>query len=502
MRNRVKKMRQSILILLMSSSFLYAQIPQQFSYQAVVRDANGNLANNREIQIRISILNGENRQNVYMETHSVETNTNGLFSVKIGAGSPVSGDFNAIDWALGEYHVQTEIDIENNGQYTLTSTTELLSVPYALYAKTAERVLETASETDPVFLQSLAYSITEADTSRWNRKSDGVLTYSVSDSIRTYAVLLSGNQTIQGEKTFAAPVRFISDIDVNNRTVKNVGTPQNATDAANKEYVDVLGLKIDSIKNTSYMDEINILKSEIELLKKSLEEVQLSTGQLVKDIDGNVYKTVTIGTQTWMAENLRVTKWNDGTLIDCIPDSAGWWQRISGGIAPPAYCYYENNKDSIIKYGLLYNWHVTENKNVCPDGWHVPSYDEWWVLNKYLSANNFNYDGTTVINKIAKSMAKKGDWKYSIVEGSVGDVNYMEFMNKSGFSAVPSGKRDYYAKFVEKYESTKWWASNSSYVASMKSGLYAAIKYNENKLTICSPGTNTVAAISIRCVKD
>ncbi|MDR0619041.1 MAG: fibrobacter succinogenes major paralogous domain-containing protein [Bacteroidales bacterium] len=445
-----------------------------------------------------------------METHSAQTNANGLFSVKIGAGSPVSGAFNTVDWTLGEYSVRTEIDMENNGQYPLTATTELLSVPYALHAQTAERVLETASETDPVFLQSLAYSITEEDTSRWNRKSDGVFAYSVSDSIRAYAVLLSGNQTIQGEKTFIDSVRFISGIDVNNQPVKNVGTPQRATDAVNKEYVDVLGQKIDSVKNIGYMDEINILKSEIELLKKSLEEVQLSTGQLVKDIDGNVYKTMKYGDQTWMIENLRVTRYNDGTPIDYAQSDTAWSNRItqSGNdyTAPAMYCFRDTSIENIIKYGALYNWFTVNpanNKQVCPSGWHVPSETEYNTLNSTLLAAGYGYDNRiSGANKHAKAMAMGDEWEYSTVEGSPGNTDYPEKKNASKFSAIPVGYRNVGGSFTGINRTVAWWSTTTSYYMGMYTAVYASISFNEDYLTICKPGTLKPQAQSIRCVKD
>ena len=104
----------------------------------------------------------------------------------------------------------------------------------------------------------------------------------------------------------------------------------------------------------------------------------------VSDIDGNTYKTVKIGTQVWMAENLKVSKYSDGTTIPNITDDTQWLNNTTG-----AWAYYNNDAANNVKYGKLYNWHAVSkttngNKNVCPTGWHVPTDTEWTVLTDYL----------------------------------------------------------------------------------------------------------------------
>ena len=100
-------------------------------------------------------------------------------------------------------------------------------------------------------------------------------------------------------------------------------------------------------------------------------------GDCIKDVDGNTYKTVTIGTQIWMAENLKTSKYNDGTDIPNVTIAKQWTELTTG-----AWCNY-NNSDSLGKiYGKLYNWYATNpttngNKNVCPSGWHLPNNTEW-----------------------------------------------------------------------------------------------------------------------------
>jgi uncharacterized protein (TIGR02145 family)/uncharacterized repeat protein (TIGR02543 family) len=176
---------------------------------------------------------------------------------------------------------------------------------------------------------------------------------------------------------------------------------------------------------------------------------------VVMDIDGNIYTTVTIGTQTWMVENLKTTRFNDGSAIPLVADSAAW-----ASLSTPAYCWYNN--DSIYKsnnYGALYNWYSVNTGKLAPNGWHVPDTTEWNTLQDYLIANGFNYDGTTIDNKIAKSLAAKTDWAPSTGLGDVG--NDLSKNNKSGFTTHPCGHRFWRATFYDLGISDTWWSATA-----------------------------------------
>jgi hypothetical protein len=156
--------------LLMTAS-VWAQAPEKMSYQAVVRDASDALITNQAVGMQISILQGSATGTaVYEETQTPSTNANGLVSLEIGTGTVVSGDFSTIDWANDTYFIKTETDPTGGTTYTITGTSQLMSVPYALHAKTAESVTGTISytETDPVFGASIANGITALDTANWN----------------------------------------------------------------------------------------------------------------------------------------------------------------------------------------------------------------------------------------------------------------------------------------------------------------------------------------------
>ncbi len=149
-------------LLICSSAF--AQTPEKISYQAVIRDAGGNLVTNQQTEMQISILQGSaSGAAVYVETQNPTTNVNGLVSIEIGAGTVQSGDFATIDWANGIYFLKTETDPAGGTTYTITGTSQLLSVPYALHSKTAEIVTGEITETDPEFTNSVAANITATD---------------------------------------------------------------------------------------------------------------------------------------------------------------------------------------------------------------------------------------------------------------------------------------------------------------------------------------------------
>lgn len=152
---------------------VYAQSPEKMSYQAVIRNSSNALVTNTNVGMQISILQGSaSGSAVYTETQTPTTNGNGLVSLEIGTGTVLSGNFSTINWANGLYFIKIETDPTGGTSYTITGTSQLLSVPYALHAKTADSVIATVNETDPIFGASLASGITGADTTYWNNKLD------------------------------------------------------------------------------------------------------------------------------------------------------------------------------------------------------------------------------------------------------------------------------------------------------------------------------------------
>lgn len=168
----MKKITNFLIILLatmLNSASSFAQVPQKMSYQAVIRDASNALLVTQSVGMQISILQSTPTGTlVYSETQTPTTNTNGLVSLEIGTGTVVSGNFTTINWVNGPYFIKTETDPSGGSVYTISGTSELMSVPYALYAKTAENITGTVVETDPVFGVSPANVITTANITNWS----------------------------------------------------------------------------------------------------------------------------------------------------------------------------------------------------------------------------------------------------------------------------------------------------------------------------------------------
>lgn len=224
----------------------------------------------------------------------------------------------------------------------------------------------------------------------------------------------------------------------------------------------------DFLKGKSKVEEVtSIPKTETETSQHKKQEPVLEVKSVpvksktkvvdsIKDIDGNVYKTVKIGDQVWTAENLKTTKYNDGTSISLIKDDDEWGNDRIG-----AYCYYDNDSAANAeKYGALYNWHAVNTGKLAPKGWHVPTVEEWIELEENLIANGYNWDGTTEVNKISKSMASKSDWYSNNDNGTIG--NDLSLNNRSGFSALPGGSRGNIGRFNDQGGGGGWWSATEA----------------------------------------
>lgn len=172
---------------------VFAQAPQKMSYQAVIRNSSSALITSTTVGMQISILQGSSTGTpVYVETQTPTSNVNGLVSLEIGTGVTVD-DFSTIDWANGPYFIKTETDLAGGTNYTITGVSELLSVPYALHAKTAENITGGIIETDPIFGSSVASAITGTDVTNWNNKLDTEVDGSITNEIQ---ILNLSNDTI------------------------------------------------------------------------------------------------------------------------------------------------------------------------------------------------------------------------------------------------------------------------------------------------------------------
>ncbi|MBP7508580.1 MAG: PKD domain-containing protein [Prolixibacteraceae bacterium] len=194
----------------------------------------------------------------------------------------------------------------------------------------------------------------------------------------------------------------------------------------------------------------------------------------VTDIEGNVYKTIEIGTQTWMAENLKTTMFNDNTRISNITDPNSW-----GNMRTPGYCWYDN--DAITyedTYGALYNWYAVNTGRLCPLGWHVPLDPELVTLIEYLNSDFSRAGG----------LLKE--------TGTTHWVYYPNVTNETGFTALPGGQRAFTGEFLGIGNYGSWWTASESdidYAIGFSMGLTDWVGRG---------GVRKVYGHSVRCLKD
>ena len=274
----------TIMVAVLLTAIVSAQSPEKMSYQAVIRNSSNQLVTNQTVGMQISILQGSpSGTAVYVEIQEPVSNANGLVSLEIGSGTVVSGNFSSIDWANGTYFIKTETDLNGGTNYTITGTSQLLSVPYALHAKTAETITSAVTETDPVFNASAARGISSTDVSNWNNKldnyteTDPVFDISVASGITATDTTNWNNKLdsyTETDPVFDASVarditatditnwnnkldsytetQNLSEVltlsnDANGIQIKNIADPTDSQDAATKAYVDLLISQIEAL---------------------------------------------------------------------------------------------------------------------------------------------------------------------------------------------------------------------------------------------------------------
>jgi len=222
----------------------------------------------------------------------------------------------------------------------------------------------------------------------------------------------------------------------------------------------------------------------------------------VTDIEGNEYKTIQIGDQIWMAENLRVTKYRDNVAIPRVVNGVDWISLTSG-----AYTWYDNNSSYRDIYGALYNWYaVVNSKGLCPAGWHVPSDAEWTQLVDYVAAQGYpndDWDDANGAGNALKSCRQVGSPLGSECNTSEHprwnshDTHYG--FDVYGFSALPGGfrLRQPSTDFFKIGEGGYWWSATSA------GGSYAYRYGINHKGGIMDRGNVIkIGGASVRCVKD
>lgn len=200
------------------------------------------------------------------------------------------------------------------------------------------------------------------------------------------------------------------------------------------------------------------------------EEKPVYSGETVTDIDGNVYNTVKIGNQLWMAEDLRVTRYNDGKPIPFITGKTAWANTRRG-----AYCWYNNEE----KWGTLYNWYAVDSFRLAPAGWHIPSHQEWTALSDFLGGEE----------AAGGKLKETGGLRWNSPNNSA--------TNDYWFTAIPGGIRSLDGTFSYYGGGAYWWSST------IYDGANAWARYIFwNSAAVGREHVGYVHGHSVRCVKN
>ena len=266
--------------------------------------------------------------------------------------------------------------------------------------------------------------------------------------------------------------------------------------------------KINKIENQKLYADYGVMKGDKwdwdrkkivgELINGKMTQID---APLVTVQDGNSYDYLTYGDQAWTVENAKMVTYRDGTPIPQVTDNTAWQNLTTG-----AWSYYDNDPTK----PRLYNWYAvagihdtdpnTPNKEFAPEGWHVPSDTDWTTLEEYLIANGYNYDGTTIENKIAKAMASITGWNSSTTWNSPTPIgapgNDQSLNNSSGFNAFPEGDRSYDGLFYNEGYYAVFWSSTED------NANYAWTRSVKSNIKLFEEFYNKHHGFSVRFVRD
>ncbi len=391
--------------ILLFANKLHSQVPQKFSQQMTVYDSDNDLMAGENISVKIRILQSTPTGSaVYTELHSVTTNENGVAFLDVGTGI-TDDNFSNINWLDDNYYIETSVDIYGTNDYLISAVNQLLSVPFAINAATAENY----DETDPIF-------------NAWDKSTGVTIDESQVTNLRSY-----------------------------------------------------------------------LLKSEYDLMFSKLQDIEaplLANLGFVDSRDDKHYKTVQIGDQVWMAENLRYLPDVHSAEDFSLTEPRYYVHSYEGTDVAEAKA--EQNYKT---YGVLYNWHAAMQgaepsnfapsnvQGICPDGWHLPSYGEWLQLSVFLgeavAANKLKEEGTA-------------HWSEDL-----NSQTHTKTTNETGFTALPAGIIDSNAPVPNISIRTTYWSTSK---IAQGEAVTIVLTYNEESISVENYTENIGA--SVRCVRD
>ena len=476
----MKKITLISLITIVFIGNLVSQAPNMMSYQAVIWDATGNLVAEKMVSIKISILQGSvTGTSVFSETHRIQTNVNGLVSLMIGGGTNATGKIADINWGAGSYFLKTETDPTGGGNYNIVGTTQLISVPYAMHSNTSNNL-----NTPTPGLPGQVLTVAKDGNPIWVSTLPTLVTTNISN-VTSNSAVSGGNVVSDGGSPVSArgivwsnipnPTVSLSTITKNGNGLGIFSSTLNGLVSKSTYYARAYAT---NSVGTGYWNEISFTTSDI----TNVMGIPCAGTPTVKDIDGNSYNTVQIGTQCWTKENLRVSKYKDGSIIP-LDESGGtsgnssvqtWSNRTTG-----ARTVFGHNPANLASLGYLYNWYaISETKGLCPIAWHVPSDAEWTTLTTFLG-------GESVSGGKMKSISTTY-WNLSNVAPT----------NESGFSTLPGGYRVNDGSFNNINLNAFFWSATE---LDKNDAWHRYLNYNDN---VFVNYFNKSFGASVRCIKD
>ncbi|MDI3526047.1 MAG: hypothetical protein PWR03_230 [Tenuifilum sp.] len=470
--------------LLLISVMGMGQVPQKIAYQAVLRNADGTVIADENVDLKINFrVESLNGNVVYAETHNVDVNKQGIVSIILGDGNPVSGSFVDIPWD-SEVFIEILVKTQSQNDFISLGTSQLVSVPYALMAKNGVSTIgepgQTTYSNGDTWIASSRISVSDSSVNIAPganhdpekpiftvTNSQGQVVMAVYESgVRFYveeegAKGAKGGFAVGGLSTTKASPDYYFSVNPSNTSIYFNNSVKGA-----KGGFAVGGLSTTKSDTAIYLtvkpEETNVFfeNSNIKGAKGGFAVGGLSTGKSLlpgyyfqvlpdstyvantmvsygnmmvagdvltsvgvadaplTDFDGNTYKTVKIGQQVWMAENLRTSSYFDGTPID------------------PATYYKLTKPDSTIVFGHMYLVSAISAKNVCPTGWHVPTIEDWSALFTFVGGPEYVTNSAVLFKKLSEPYKDvlNGIYNWDPVSDP---VTYAT--NETGFSARGAG---------------------------------------------------------------
>jgi len=438
----MKKLLFLLALALMPGMILFSQSPQAFKYQAIARDAAGNILINNPIGLRISMVEG-NKNGIakYIESHTVKSNPFGVINIVIGEGNKEKGDFEEINWGEDSYFVKLEMDIKGGTDYKEMGATQLYAVPYALYAEQAGNLMKPETN-KPASVKTSQQK--KSKSSGGNRSGTPNTKFSATGN--NYTNVPDGNLGV-GTYEPTEKLEVIGNIKASGRMISDGPL-----------------IMYDDMGNPR----------ELTINPDGTWDMKFLCEGIIRDVrNGREYKIIKIGDQCWMAENLNI-----GDRIAGITNQ-------SNNDFLEKYCFADLETNCDV-YGGMYQWNEMmqyeigwENRGICPFSWHIPSGDEMDLLVDFLGGA-----------AIAGSALKETGFEHWLSTNT-------DATNSSGFTAFGAGERMTSGGFHRYHELGSFWSATDD---GASSAYRMTLTHNHGLAQLIN--VDTAWGFSVRCIKD